>query len=509
MTAYRGLSCLLRRAVRRVWGARFALRAGRGVLRRLPGGWFLYRLARRLASLGRRARPTGPPSRRLCDYLAGQRETPAPASRKRPRVLHYVGSLGGGGAERQLCNLALGSARLGWDVTVVTLNPLTGWAAHYLPLLANGTIDTRQAGLNRDAAFARRFSWNSEVGAVLKRLPPEIGVRTLDLFGEIVACRPDVVHCWMDLTNICGGLAALLAGVPAVVLSTRSVNPSRFPALDTPWYRAWYQLLARQRRVRFINNSSVGARDYAAWLEVPAETFDVVRNGVDLDALSRPEPKALAAFRRTHRIPESAPLIAGVFRYTEEKRPLVWAEVVCRVLEGNPQAHAAVAGGGPMESAMRGRIARAGLQDRCHFLGMMKDMAALYATAHVLLLTSRVEGTPNVLLEAQALGCPVVSTAAGGAVDAVRAGRTGLVAEVDDVGGLTDAIRRLQRDLALRQRFAEAAPRFVRARFGLKRMVQETHDLYAAALASLPQAPRRKSRKQAVGARHESEGRLA
>ena len=115
-----------------------------------------------------------------------------------------------------------------------------------------------------------------------------------------------------------------------------------------------------------------------------------------------------------------------------------------------------------------------------HQLGSVADVATLLAHSDVAVLTSEVEGTPNVLIEAQYLGVPVVTTRAGGAPETMVPGRTGFVADVDDVAGLTRHVCRLLRRPELRRQMGEDARAFVAATFSIDRMVDETLAAYSA-----------------------------
>jgi glycosyltransferase involved in cell wall biosynthesis len=95
-----------------------------------------------------------------------------------------------------------------------------------------------------------------------------------------------------------------------------------------------------------------------------------------------------------------------------------------------------------------------------------------------MLLCSRVEGLPNVLVEAQALGCPVVATDAGGTRETIEPGVTGFLRPIGDVAGLSDDLLRLLGDGAMRAAMSARARGFARERFPLERMVRETHALY-------------------------------
>src|SRR5262249_9779008 len=96
----------------------------------------------------------------------------------------------------------------------------------------------------------------------------------------------------------------------------------------------------------------------------------------------------------------------------------------------------------------------------------------------VLLLTSSVEGCPNVVLEAQHLGLAVVATRVNGTCDAVLHGRTGFLAPDQDARQLGEYLFRLLGDAKLRRQLAEEGQAFVRRRFGLETMVDLTAQVY-------------------------------
>jgi glycosyltransferase involved in cell wall biosynthesis len=107
-------------------------------------------------------------------------------------------------------------------------------------------------------------------------------------------------------------------------------------------------------------------------------------------------------------IPADAPLIGGMLRFSEEKRPLLWLEVAAAVRRHLPQAHFLLIGDGVLRAEVEERAQRADLIDAIHPPGVEKDSLRAMADMDLFLLTSRVEGLPNVLVEAQAAGTPVV-----------------------------------------------------------------------------------------------------
>ncbi len=399
------------------------------------------------------------------------------------KVVLYIGQLNSGGAERQLCNLALGLRRRGDAVRVLTTYPLADENAHYLHLLRAGGVPTSVAGvLPRRAALdgLRALHLHPDlVGA----LPGNLRHPVLDLCGELLADPPHVLHCWLDQPNIIGAAAGALAGAPHVVLSTRNVNPTFFPAFYHPWMDGWYRFLAGLPQVHLLANSGPGADDYARWLGLPRERFHVIRNGVDLASMTEPSAGEAAALRASLGLAPGQPLLLGVFRLAPEKQPGLFLDVVERVRRQVPDLAVALAGVGPLREAVERGVRERGLQDCVRLLGQRRDVPALLAAADALLLTSAVEGTPNVILEAQWLGCPPVATAVGGTPDAVADGATGFLRPVDDAAGLAAGVTTLLADPVRRQEMARAGREFVRQRFGLPRMLDETLACYAALMS--------------------------
>jgi glycosyltransferase involved in cell wall biosynthesis len=103
----------------------------------------------------------------------------------------------------------------------------------------------------------------------------------------------------------------------------------------------------------------------------------------------------------------------------------------------------------------------------------------VYALLDVLLLTSTMEGTPNVLIEAQATGRPVVATDVGGTREAVKDGVTGILVRERSAGKLADAVLRILEDPSWPARARVSGPAWVSERFGLDRMIEETLAAYA------------------------------
>ncbi len=119
-----------------------------------------------------------------------------------------------------------------------------------------------------------------------------------------------------------------------------------------------------------------------------------------------------------------------------------------------------VAGDGPDRSALERRAGGLGLDGRVRFLGSVsrETVLRLFRAADASVLPSAWENFPHTVVEALAVGCPVVATSVGGVPEVVRDGENGLLVAPNDPGALADALRRLLSDTQLRERLAAAAP---------------------------------------------------
>jgi glycosyltransferase involved in cell wall biosynthesis len=298
----------------------------------------------------------------------------------------------------------------------------------------------------------------------------------LDLAGELLLRPVDVLHCWIDEANIVGLVAARLAGVRAVVLHALGVSPRHWPAGWQPWLRAFYHAGVQRDDTALVCLSEAGVGDYAEWIGVEPSGLHCVR--IAFQPPPRPTPEAVAAFRRRHGFEGSTPVVVGVFRFDPEKRPLFFLQVIAMLRARCPEVRVLLAGGGRLGDVVQAEIERLGLRETIRLLGQPDDVLTPMAAGDVFLMTSEVEGTPNVSLEAQHLGCVPVLTDVGGCRETMEPGVTGLVFPKDDVDGLARGVAELLRDPARRRAMAAAGPAFVASRFGPGRMVEAVNGLY-------------------------------
>jgi len=128
--------------------------------------------------------------------------------------------------------------------------------------------------------------------------------------------------------------------------------------------------------------------------------------------------------------------------------------------------------------------------DALRFLGSIPDMASIYQQATIFVLTSEHEGTPNVLLEAMAAGLPVVATRVGGVPEIVNHGRTGLLVPQEDAGELFNAILELARNSSVALEMGARARAYVEETHSVHQLPANLAELYDLALG-IRQHPQR------------------
>ncbi|WP_097460538.1 glycosyltransferase [Mangrovitalea sediminis] len=339
------------------------------------------------------------------------------------RVALWNYALAKGGAERQLVLLALGLRKLGWEVDFITIGkdqPKTdSWAN-----------EMRLAGVNRFILPTQRdylsiVEEDSRERAIASYLGPYF---VLPALHEMVATatilwdrKPELLISYLDYSNIVAAIAAVASGVPKILMSGRNVAPSQFPGLrgfpiKKHELKGVYRSLLELPGVYLCNNSQSGAESYRRWLGLASDSGKI---SVVPNAVSTPVSSVHSDVRKSFNLGATSPLIVGVMRFSEEKCPQGFVDVFERVLSRHPDAHAILVGDGALKSQIQKVVAERGLTRQLHFAGMQDLSYPFLRAADLLLLTSRMEGMPNVILEAQSVGCPVVATRVGGVMEAM------------------------------------------------------------------------------------------
>jgi glycosyltransferase involved in cell wall biosynthesis len=471
---------LLRAAVRAASPLRQATRRAIGLTRRRLAGAILTVRPKSAEFATRVAGPSGIEGASLDRLFRHMLRNAPPSVHAIPgRVVLVCGSLSPGGAERQVVYTLQGlAAAQRFESVQLLCHYLTRDSRHcydfYLPALEAVGIRAREI---RRIQSSNRASMPDGLKEVAKLLPGGLAVDIADLYREFSELRPQLVHTWLDWDNVRGGLAAALAGVPRVVISGRNINPSHF-ALYQPYMDPAYRALAQRPNVTIVNNSRAGADDYADWIGMPRDRIRVVHNSVDFGNRSRLSATECADLRASLGIPEGSFVIGGMFRLEEEKRPMLWVQTAALLARQLPHMHFVIFGQGRMRDAILQAAECEGISHRLTLAGVTNDVVSAMSIMDLFLLASFGEGLPNVVLEAQWAGTPVVVTDVGGAKEALDPAVTGWAIDTDAPQHLAASIKWLHDNPAVLQAARIKGPQWVRQQFGISRMVEETIRVY-------------------------------
>lgn len=392
--------------------------------------------------------------------------------RGRAGILMMIGTLGPGGSERQLVLTLKALKERGYGpLTLACVNLLGSVERFFLPEIEAAGIAVGRIG--PDSSDSGVFAAGRVAGLLPKTLAD---VR--DYAATIAAANPAIVQLWLDEVNVKGGIAAVICGVPRVILCLRSLPPFNF-SFHQPYMREAYRWLARQPAVLLVSNSDAGGRAYETWLGLAKGTIRCISNGFAFDeSRLRSYRAGRDAYRARMGIVREVPLVGGVFRMTEEKRPFLWIEIAAAVRHALPRTRFLLVGDGPLRKDLERRASTVDLAGSVQFVGHERDALRAIAAMDVFLLTSRIEGLPNVLVEAQALGVPVVTTPAGGAPETILDGITGIVLKNGDAAQAAAAIVALLENREWREQVGRQATAFVKSAFSIERTVDAMTALY-------------------------------
>ncbi|MGH2705958.1 MAG: glycosyltransferase [Actinomycetota bacterium] len=361
-----------------------------------------------------------------------------------PRVLHLIKALDRGGAEQLLVNAGPHFVRSRFDYEVAYL-------------LRQGDV---LAGELRDIGLPVHCLEGKWALDWIRRLRLLVKQR-----------RFDIVHTHSPYAATFARMV-LWGERPRLVNTEHNVwSAYRFP---TYWGNAL--TFPRNKYVFAVSHHVRDSIRYPSLLRVlPMPRVETLYHGIDPSVVTTwKQPDGV---RDELGIPPHAPLVSCVANFRREKghRYLLEALAICRRVD--PEIQLVLVGGGRLEKNVRTLAGRLGLMGTVKFTGTRADAARIAGASDLFVLASLQEGLAIALLEAMAMGCPVVVTNVGGMPEVVEDGRHGVVVPPRDPKRLADAILRLLDDPGLRSRMGMEARRRA-AQFDICHAVERSEKVY-------------------------------
>ncbi len=362
------------------------------------------------------------------------------------KIVHVVQSPQRRGAEVFANQLARQLTHLGQAVSVVYLDVAPSHAA----TIPQGPCETTLG--------------NSGTGAVSQAR------RLIRLLKEE---RPDIVQSNGGDCYKVVGLAAWMHSSRDWQFVYRSIGrPSDW--LDSTAKRWFYKTVIWPK----VDGVSAVSQQTVADLEAIYGTekkMRMISRGVDLSQF-RPR-NDYGSMRADLGILDGEFAVAWVGALSPEKRPDRALRVLAGIKGTNPTIHLILVGTGELEPQLIEMARELGVSDVVHFVGGVSDVRPALSACQVFLLTSDTEGIPGAMLEAMALGLPVVATAVGGVPEAVR-GDSGFLTKPEDEKSLSAALVQLAEDRDLCRQMGDAGMAHVRSRYDLRKVATEFLGFY-------------------------------
>lgn len=365
-----------------------------------------------------------------------------------------IDSLALGGAESLLTGFIDAAPSAGLEVSVAVVSPTGDSRRQMLPALIERGVSPDFLGLHR------LLSWRGVPAAV----------------AAIRRSGCDLVHAHLEYAATLAAPAGRIAGCP--VISTFH----HVPAPGAGWRNDVRERLAvaaaaLSARTVFVSEAS-RARFAARYPVMAYRNWEVVRNGIDVRAFSPAERQMPSDLG----LPPGGPVALLPAALRGGKGHDLAIRAWPAVTAVHPEARLVLAGSGCEEGRLRSLAEKSGVAESVVFAGFRRDVASLMQASSLVLLPSRSEALPTVLMEAAACGRPVVASNVEGVPEVVADGHTGILLDPDDVEGFGRAVIDLLGDPGRRNTMGlRARDRAVRD-FSLERWVTDLRVLYESAL---------------------------
>jgi glycosyltransferase involved in cell wall biosynthesis len=379
---------------------------------------------------------------------------------------------------------------------VVNRRPIEGGRVRVVEVMATGTNGGAQEHVY--SLVTRLNPANYEVcvislshGSSVRRLEKAgINVCVIDepddrlavqaLADVLAPMEPEIVHNHMYRAEVIGTRAALLLGEkgckrPALI---STVHSSRVRcAEDRLALRQLTPLMDRLIAVSKAIEHKIREEGRAG------APVSLIYNGVDLQRYNHQQP--CCTLHEDYSIPESSPIVGVVARLEAEKGHRTLVDAWPLVLAAHPEAWLLVVGEGSERDSLESQAASLGIADRVVFTGRREDVPAVTAALDISVLPSYREAQGLSVLEAMALGRPVVASEVGGIPEMIENGVSGLLVPPNDHVALADAIARLLSDHPYADMIARRGHDVVHDRFCIELMVNAIETLYDEAALKL------------------------
>ena len=350
------------------------------------------------------------------------------------KFLLIIPSLSRGGAERQIVKLANLLSSKKFSVTLLVMNNDMKYN------LNNSYICDLNKNININFLKKNNFKnvrsvlLNFEDDHVKKNLSflSELDLfYTLQLIEYLKSKKDRIIISYLDDANIIAGLAGLISEIPRIILSIRSVPPYNLTFYKDYWKQC-YKFFSQYKNIKIICNSKTNARKYEKWLKFKKNTIKIVYNIFDFKS----------GKSNSQKINKNKINFGTIGRLAPEKNYFHLIKIITK-LEKN--IYLKIIGKGYLKMRLINFIKKLGLSSRVKILDETPKINKFLSELDVFILASNIEGTPNVLLEAQNYCLPIFATNVGGVNETIIKNYTGFnISDHDSIDAAKQIKSKLQ-----------------------------------------------------------------
>jgi len=315
-------------------------------------------------------------------------------------------------------------------------------------------------------------------------------VRRIHLFYDLKAFfalikilryeHPDIVHTHTSKAGIMGRWAAFLTGIPVIIHTPHGhVFWGYFGRCKTLFYIILEKLTACITD-KIIALTEQEKKDHLHFLIASEDKFSVVHSGINLDRFSNLSVDP-AVMKRELEIPEGNLVVGTAGRLTPVKGQRYLIEAARKIVDVKPDTTFVFLGDGELLNELKNMAFRLGIRENVKFLGWRPDVAEVMSTFDIFVLPSLNEGMGRVLVEAMAMGKPIVASDVGGIADLVVDGKNGFLVPAADVEIMVVRINDLLESAEKRKKMGENG-KSRSANYSSNLMVKNIDQLYRAML---------------------------
>ncbi|MFW6029785.1 MAG: glycosyltransferase family 4 protein [Halanaerobiales bacterium] len=380
----------------------------------------------------------------------------------RIKVLHIITRLANGGAdENTLFTIK------GLDFSSYDLDLMIGEEND--PIMMNNLKLPKEVKLYKVKGLRRDISPYHDLLALFR------------IYRIIRAGNYDIVHTHIAKAGILGRLAAKMAGVPIII---HGIHGTTFPDTIHPLkqrlfrdiekftarYTDFFIPVGEDMKEKYIK-AGVGKR----------EQYQTVYSGMELNKFTNASnytKKKREDIRTSLGIDQDQIVIGNVSKIQQRKGFTFYLDLAKKITDEYDNVVFLIVGSGPNEEQIKRKSEEMGLTDKVIFTGYRTDVEDIFAIFDVKVLTSLWEGLPRVLVQAAAVGKPIVTFDVDGAWEIVEEGKNGFIVPMKNVDAMNEKVRQLIEDDNLRKKMGLNSYKKVSELWTVEKMVTDIDHIY-------------------------------